>query len=1052
MEWYTNWLHTLEEEQGDNGAVSDSEGNSESPSRSRQVGESSSDLQEEVPHEQLFVNASKPIAPSNQSPSRPKQYPGVVKRKPVTSRHRATEVEVSDNDEVEGSDNDEVEGSDNDEVEGSGVEVEGSGVEVEGSDDEVEGSDTNMASLQSRESQTLRRQPVVSVSSPEVMNGIDPSESGSGKDHDGSMSKPPTAAPKSAAAKEASFPGSGVAEAPPLTSTSPTDRVVTGEGQPRRVGSQDDPPSSSGNQESFQGKPEEIHATNECNDEWNDGKEEIPHERHFVAVSKPTAPSSYRRSTRFPGAVRRIPMVRRGRDDSEDDDSEEYDDDGSEESEEPKEEYVSNSRSQAKGAEIEEQLMVDTSKAVPVDQDPKTVSSHLPDVTTDSSRPGAFPETSQQSDNRDVPIDDSHSEASTSTNKAKKAHTKPLTVETENPAQSIAIAGPHVDQHNAEALDFQDVALSDALTSIEPVTTANTKELPKALEAQVHNAREEGLPRQATGATIVDANELDATNVDTNELDTTELDATELDATELDATELDATELDVTELDATSVDVSSVDATSVEATLRGERGHPGDGEGGQLAEIVPSQAIPQNVEFRSEFEVDRLFASWEDDLDGTSPFEAYPLRHLNCYGIVHVRVLRAQRLPCSVGSNVQAVVSLKPWKGRVRTEKSRTFSGQPTSSGVCAQWDEDESSPISMVHAYSSEESPVPSIQVALVFNPLGVFEFTMCSLTVSCRSLMRAPLIPKRQWLVTRLQEQKDGSPSASAIDDRFPLIQIEAMFEPAESIKRGPPNPADDLEVESTASVDRSLVEDDTSQPPPSQESNPKSQREKSFRSDVSFSLDSRRKGETKPVPSKPHLLRLTKFWTPANCCVCNRSISSVIWTKKAYHCEECGVDCCSDCQLHVDIQLSCGSDLAQRAVAKSIQNTLTLINIMNVLAPVDESVHGKLEEETAPPSASPVSKDKRTIITSSSRVNEEGRGIGTLKLDFVQAHLFEDHLSAETERNFDIDRKGARFRSGDYYVRIAWTGSEKTARTRTIQGTGRPRFESGEMCFNV
>jgi hypothetical protein len=325
-----------------------------------------------------------------------------------------------------------------------------------------------------------------------------------------------------------------------------------------------------------------------------------------------------------------------------------------------------------------------------------------------------------------------------------------------------------------------------------------------------------------------------------------------------------------------------------------------------------------------------------------------------------------------------------------------------------------------------------------------------MCFLTLSCRSLMRDPLVPKRQWLVTQLQEE--NGESVSAVDDRIPLIQIEATFEPAESIKVGLPDLADDLEVESTASVDRAFVGEESSRPTASVASSPKVQLEDPSRSDVSFSLDSRRKGQAKAVPSKPHMLRLIKFWTPANCCVCNQSIASGLWTKKAYHCEECGVDCCGDCQLHVDIQLPCGSDLARRAVEKSIQKTFTLSNILHFVAPVDELLSKKLQEETALPSVPSISKGETTIVASSSRIDEEVRGIGTLKLNFVQAHIFEDHLPAETEHSTVIDREAARFRSGDYYIRIAWTGTHKTARTRTIQGTGRPRFETGEMCFNV
>lgn len=919
-----NWLNKLDDalnQRKKSEEQRDGEGSNESSETSLLMVGESSDLQEEVPHEQLFVEASKPIDPSinvpsvtsnpnSRSPSHPKKYPGVVRRTPVASRRRASE-------------------------------------------------ENNVVVA-------------ATASSPEVGKGVD-------------------------ASNDTLEPG-----------------VETSDG-------------SSGN---------------------GGEKEEIPRERHFVAASTPASPLSRHRPSGYPGAVRRTPVLRR----SETSDENEHEGMDSDESDEPIDVQVSNS-------DIELPSLVDTSK-----------DTYQTPIAHDSSGPGLSLEKPPQIDSHAAPIHISHFEASAD----KTANTKPSTLQAETiesvpsiPTEDKSKVDPLVEQHNDAddcAGDFQDVDLSDATTPtptpvMGPITDSNIQEMPYSLtEVRVQNPREEGVSHQAAAA----ATGLDETSTNTLAEGNPGEKGLSHEAT---ATTDSSVAIPKTLVEGqvqtprdegfshqatltTSVDAVSVESGTVSeaAALIGDTEYHLDGEDEQVEAITPIDFIPQNVEFRSDFEVDRLLASWEDDLDGTTPFE----NRLNCYGIVHVRILRAQRLPCSVGSLVQAVVSLKPWKGRIRTEKARSFSGQPPSSGVCAQWDEDETSPISMVHAYSSEESPVPSIHVALVFNPLGVFEFTMCYLTLSCRSLMRDPLVPKRQWLVTQLQEE--NGESLGAIDDRIPLIQIEATFEPADSIKLGLPDLADDPEVESTVSVDKALVEEESSRPTASVPSSPKVQLEEPSRSDVSLSLDSRRKGLTKAVPSKPHMLRLIKFWTPANCCVCNQSITSGLWTKKAYHCEECGVDCCSDCQLHVDIQLSCGSDMARRAKEKSIQNTFTLSNILHFVAPVDASLHEKLLEETALPSTPSVTKGGNTIVASSSRIDEEGRGIGTLKLNFVQAHVFEDHLPAETEHSTVIDREGARFRSGDYYIRIAWTGSQKTARTRTIQGTGRPRFESGEMNFNV
>jgi hypothetical protein len=1117
-----NWLNKLDdvlnpkksrEAQRDGGGDEDSE-----TSRS-DIGESSA-LLEEVPHERLFVRASKPIdmAPPTQAQTqtftsnpnnRPKKYPGVVRRIPVASRRRSSET----------------------------------------SKDVVASTESHTDTASSRES----------ASNPEVANGVDasnddPSWNGELKS-DVSMGQAPA---------ETSFPRNVIAEETPWSGTSPTEQ-----GHSQKIELHTDARSSLDKQESPLGIPEDIHTATlmkELDDDSGnrEEKEVIPLERHVAAASTPASPLSRHRPTKYPGAVRRTRMLRRRQ-------SSDVMCTDSEESDEPIEVQVSNFRSQTGDADMDEpSIVVDTSKDV--DQAP---------ITHDSSDPGLSLETPPQTDSHTAPIHNSHLEASADQSARTKpltvqAESVPCT-SIPIPTEAKVKAVQHIaDQHNdADAWHSQYANLSDATTSTSmmgpAITEPNTKTRPHTLtEYQVPNPREKGLshettegtglnvtssntlvevnpceeglsleataatdlgvtnpktlaetnPREerllqeateATGSDVTSTKTLEETNPCEAELSHEETAATDLGVTSpktlaetnprgegLSHEATEATGSDVTETNpceaelsheetavsdlgvtspktlaeaqvqtprdegscrqataATSVDATSVVSGIVTQTARigeveypadeedGEADYSMDGEDEQGDATTPAQSIPQNVEFRSDFEVERLLASWEGDLDGSTPFES----RLNCYGIVHVRILRAQRLPCSVGSAVQAVISLKPWKGRIRTEKSRAFSGQLTSSSVCAQWDEDESSPLSMVHAYSSEESPVPSIHVALVFNPLGVFEFTMCSLTLSCRPLMRDPLVSKRQWLVAQLQED-----SPSAVDDRLPLIQIEATFEPADSIEVGLPDPADELEAESAVSVDRSLVEEEARLSTASMASIPKVKLEEPSRSDVSFSLDSQRKGQRKAVPSKPHMLRLIKFWTPASCCVCNQSIASGLWTKKAYHCEECGVDCCSDCQLHVDIQLSCGSDFARLAVEKSVQKRFTLSNMLHFVAPVDESLRGKLQEETAPKSTASVSKEDRSVVATISRVDEEDRGIGTLKLNFVQAQVFEDHLPAETDHNTVIDRKGARFRSGDYYIRIAWTGTQKTARTRTIQGTGRPRFESGEMCFNV
>ena len=95
---------------------------------------------------------------------------------------------------------------------------------------------------------------------------------------------------------------------------------------------------------------------------------------------------------------------------------------------------------------------------------------------------------------------------------------------------------------------------------------------------------------------------------------------------------------------------------------------------------------------------------------------------MNCPGVVHVRLLRAQRLPCVIGSALQAIISLPPWKGRIRSKRALSYEG-PEDADICARWDQvsnDETScgdgtdksgvcgVHSMLHAYNNEDTPTP--------------------------------------------------------------------------------------------------------------------------------------------------------------------------------------------------------------------------------------------------------------------------------------------------------------------------------------------------------
>jgi len=530
------------------------------------------------------------------------------------------------------------------------------------------------------------------------------------------------------------------------------------------------------------------------------------------------------------------------------------------------------------------------------------------------------------------------------------------------------------------------------------------------------------------------------------------------------------------------------------------------------------RSLPQVVEVHSEFDTGGdLVPYWKPIRKSTSFLvdnehltpgslgEEFTAR-MNCYGVFHVRVLKGQRLPCKSGSTVQAVVSLQPWPGQVRSPESRSFLGDGDAEehhGVCVRWDEEEST-LAMLHPYSGEETPVPSIHVELVSKAaFGMFYYAICSLTVSCKELMASPDRSRRQWFAA--DPIKDKKEDETTDTQNVPLVELEAVFEPAKSkldedetmyhsddgdgdededlvltefkpernLQQKDPiskrskevsddyqlfpeetrhrdAPVEEIEVSSRSSVDPLMV-DDLTMPSP---------RPSSFREDrsrtgsISQQSNFRSDGEMgKRVSSKPHLLRVTSYWTPASCCVCKKSIMTgpLSW-RKAYRCEVCKVDCCADCRLQVDIQLPCSSEGAERAREQAVQNKLTVSNIMNVVAPVDESpAFGDEPESPSPKAQFTGLKRQSTRLSVASNVDQEGepRGIGRMKFEFVRAMVYLNPVHADEAAP---DKKSAMVRKGDYYARVSWTGSTGSKRTRTMLNTGRPRFDSGILEFVV
>ena len=425
-----------------------------------------------------------------------------------------------------------------------------------------------------------------------------------------------------------------------------------------------------------------------------------------------------------------------------------------------------------------------------------------------------------------------------------------------------------------------------------------------------------------------------------------------------------------------------------------------------------------------EFQVSLPLPSWDSDI----PLDPW----LNCYGVVHVRLICAQRLPCPVGSSVQGIVALPPWKGRVKSEKTTAFLGP---NGVSVRWDQlQDAGYCTMVNSWNSLDNPTPSIFINIVFHPLQMVEFSMCTVTLSCAPIMMEPGKWKKQWCQTIPSQKINDSDGYLEAEERVPLILLEAMFVPA--------GMEDDNEGdESTEIEDEASVEAPSSTGASASPSTFRSRKTggASVGTGGSYILSQR---------NKSHLLRVQSLWVPAACAVCN---SVIVGWKSSYRCEACNIDCCKDCQLQVDLQMPCGSSEAAASVAASFHNKLTIQNIMNVMAPWDES----MEKKGSIHESSLISKSTSVHTSDANGAAERNLrdmgGVGTLRVHISRAHVFEKTLHPETAPN-DVFRENT-VKRGDYYIRLTSNEPEpQSRRTRTIQNSGVPHFDSEELEFNV
>mmetsp|Transcript_21844 Transcript_21844/g.47472 ORF Transcript_21844/g.47472 Transcript_21844/m.47472 type:complete len:2018 (+) Transcript_21844:77-6130(+) len=452
---------------------------------------------------------------------------------------------------------------------------------------------------------------------------------------------------------------------------------------------------------------------------------------------------------------------------------------------------------------------------------------------------------------------------------------------------------------------------------------------------------------------------------------------------------------------------------------------------------------------------------------------------LNCYGFFHVRLLRAQRLPCASGFSVNATLSLAPWKGRIRIPAHITVNG-PEGAGVCLRWDKpsdqkqrggdhgsksgskDGESPEdpfshSMVHAYNNEDTPVPTIVLEISISSLGaslggVFDRFLCSVSIPCHDILRNPRSWNHKWFhASRVQGEGRITDEANSDNmETAPLILLETCFEP--KVTRATVSTLSNQMIADQETTDIDDTELNISGDSDTLGSIPHIIRPTDRRG-LLFDDESISKSSTltpalvsrNPTIAKSHLLRVRSFWTPTWCAVCSKAITTG-WTMqgKNFECEACHIFCCRDCQLQVDARIPCGSELATIAVKNAQQYQVpSFSQVMTTLAPnvMEKATSGGVEV-------------KDSIQKLDERSNLNGRsidGIGILNIRVLRACLFGKTFPSESDPN-EIFESESNLHNGDHYVRVSWLGSKESKRTKTVLQTPKPLFDSEEMVFDV
>lgn len=453
----------------------------------------------------------------------------------------------------------------------------------------------------------------------------------------------------------------------------------------------------------------------------------------------------------------------------------------------------------------------------------------------------------------------------------------------------------------------------------------------------------------------------------------------------------------------------------------------------------------------------------ELDLWSSGEMVSHSLEHdsdFNCHGVVHVRFCKAYNLPCSENTLIQPILSLPPWKGCIRTE--RAVATHSSKRGIYVKWnqcqhaEDDESGDLSdlsvalgnfgtefnivdddhdlisikegdasmksssqyypMVHDYNNEDTPIPFVFLELM--SISLFETTIASVKISCRTIMKNPGKIHRRWFVMSLPDltlpeeanhvaEKDESDLDSLVRFKYlnePSILLDLWFEPS------------------------SVIKTTGSQFP-----------------DLGY--------------AKAHLFRIRSYWAPAYCSLC----SALLTLKGGYRCEKssCSLDCCADCLLSIDVRLPCGSLDARRVVENSVQSKMAIGRLLQVVAPLgNRETTSKSTTNVADQGPIPQQAQHESIMTQDTSMSiidaskEIISGIGILKLRIERAVLFRDKYAPEAYLEDILSTSNLETKEGgDHYVRVSWDNGKECIRTRTVHQTAKPNFaDEGQMDLHV